>query len=112
MRIRVLFFGVVKELTGKSHEDVEVRDGGSVRDLLQHYESTVPELKTWFSSLALAVNQQYARPDTILNPNDEVALLPPVSGGAPQAAEAVPTASQPHVRIVQTESTPTPCSWP
>ncbi len=101
MRIRVLFFGVVKELTGKSHEDVEVRDGGSVRDLLQHYESTVPELKTWFSSLALAVNQQYARPDTILNPNDEVALLPPVSGGAPQAAEAVPTASQPHVRIVR-----------
>jgi MoaE-MoaD fusion protein len=101
MRVRVLFFGVVKDLTGKSHDEVEVRDGGSVRDLLQHYESTIPGLKTWFSSIALAVNQQYARPDTILNPNDEVALLPPVSGGAPQAAEAVPTASQPHVRIVR-----------
>src|SRR5215469_2973059 len=101
MRIRVLFFGVVKELTGKSHEEVEVRDGGSVRDLLQHYESTVPELKKWFSSVALAVNQQYARPDTILNPNDEVALLPPVSGGAPHAAEAPSTTRQPHVRIVR-----------
>src|SRR5215469_3204412 len=101
MRIRVLFFGVVKELTGKSHEEVEVRDGGSVRELLQHYESTVPELKSWCSSLALAVNQQYARPDTILKPNDEVALLPPVSGGAPPAVEAASTASRPHVRIVR-----------
>jgi len=101
MRVRVLFFGAVKELTGKSCEDVEVRDGGSVRDLLQHYESTVPELKTWFPSLALAVNQQYARADTILKPNDEVALLPPVSGGAPQAAEAASTTSRPYVRIVR-----------
>lgn len=101
MRVRVLFFGVVKDLTGKSHDEVEVRDGGSVRDLLQHYEATVPELKAWFSSLALAVNQQYAHPDTILNPNDEVGLLPPVSGGAPQTAEAATTASRPHVRIVR-----------
>jgi len=100
MRVRVLFFGAVKELTGKSHEDVEVRDGGSVRDLLQHYESKVPELKSWFSSLALAVNQQYAHPDTILKPNDEVALLPPVSGGGPHAAETA-TTRRPHVRIVR-----------
>jgi MoaE-MoaD fusion protein len=101
MRVRVIFFGAVKELTGKSREDVEVPDGGSVRDLLQHYESTVPELKTWFPSLALAVNQQYAHPDTILNPNDEIALLPPVSGGAPQTAEAASTRNKPHVRIVR-----------
>jgi len=101
MRVRVLFFGAVKELTGKSHEDVEVRDGGSVRDLLQHYESRVPELKKWFSSLALAVNHHYAGPDTILNPNDEVALLPPVSGGAEQAAEAAATMNSPCVRIVR-----------
>ena len=101
MRVRVLFFGVIKELIGKSHDDVDIRDGGSVRELLEHYESTVPELRRWFSSLALAVNQEYARPDTILKPNDEVALLPPVSGGAPQAAEAASTTNQPYVRIVR-----------
>jgi len=101
MRVRVLFFGAIKELTGKPHEDVEVPEGGSVRDLLRQYESEMPELKRWFSSLALAVNQQYASPDTILNPNDEVAFLPPVSGGAPQAAEAASRKSQPHVRIVR-----------
>lgn len=100
MRVRVLFFGAVKELTGKPCEDVEVRDGGSLRDLLQHYESTIPELKRWLSSLALAVNQQYAGPDTVLKPNDEVALLPPVSGGAPTAEEASIT-SRRHVRIVR-----------
>jgi molybdopterin synthase catalytic subunit len=101
MRVRVLFFGVIKELIGKSHDDVDVRDGGSVRELLEHYESTVPELKKWYSSLALAVNQQYARPDTILKPNDEVALLPPVSGGAPHAAEAASTMNQLYVRVVR-----------
>ena len=101
MRVRVLFFGVIKELIGRSHDEVDVRDGGSVRELLEHYESTSPELKKWFSSIALAVNQQYASPETILKPNDEVALLPPVSGGAPQAVEPAGTTSQPHVRIVR-----------
>ncbi len=50
------------------------------------YESQMPRLKESLPSLALAVNQQYAGPDTKLKPDDEVALLPPVSGGAPEPA--------------------------
>jgi len=61
-------------------------DGATVRDVLTRYASQVPRLKESLPSLALAVNQQYAAPDTILKPDDEVALLPPVSGGAAQAA--------------------------
>jgi len=81
MRVRVLFFGVLKDLAGKSGDGLDLHDGASVHDVLAHYETQFPRLKESLSSLALAVNQHYASPDTKLKPNDEVALLPPVSGG-------------------------------
>ncbi len=85
MQVRVLFFGVLKDIVGKSVDAIDLPEGASVRDLLTRYELQVPRLKESLPSLALAVNQQYAGPDTKLLPNDEVALLPPVSGGAPEA---------------------------
>jgi molybdopterin converting factor subunit 1 len=90
MRVRVLFFGVLKEVAGKAADEIDVRDGASVRDVLLHYQSQIPQLKSSLSSIALAVNQQYAGADTILKANDEVALLPPVSGGAVDAAGETP----------------------
>ncbi len=82
MRVRVLFFGRLKDLAGKSSDVLELRDGASVRDLLEHYALQVPRLKELLSSLAVAVNQEYSGPETKLGSNDEVALLPPVSGGS------------------------------
>ncbi len=81
MQVRVLFFGMLKELAGKSTDAIEVQSGASVRDVLRHYESRLPKLTSALASLAIAVNQEYASPDTTLHPNDEIALLPPVSGG-------------------------------
>lgn len=86
VRVRVLFFGMLKELVGKAADEVEVREEASVRDVLAYYESRIPSLKASLSSLALAVNQQYAGPDTRLHRDDEIALLPPVSGGAVDGA--------------------------
>ncbi len=86
MQVRILFFGMLKDLMGKSADSLDLSESASLRDVLAHYESTVPRLKESLPSLALAVNQQYARPETKLKPGDEVALLPPVSGGAPQPA--------------------------
>ena len=86
MRVRVLFFGVLKEMIGKPVDLIDLPDGASVRDVLALYESQNPHLKESLPSLALAVNQQYAGPDTKLKPNDEIALLPPVSGGAPETS--------------------------
>jgi molybdopterin converting factor subunit 1 len=82
MRVRVLFFGILRELAHKGSDEIELPEGVSVRDVLAHYQVRIPQLKDSLSSLALAVNEQYAGPDTKLNENDEVALLPPVSGGA------------------------------
>jgi len=81
MQVRVLFFGMLKDLVGKSSELLELPDGASVQELLKNYEEHFPHLKASLSSLAIAVNQQYAGPEMRLNQGDEIALLPPVSGG-------------------------------
>jgi molybdopterin converting factor subunit 1 len=90
MRVRVLFFGMLKDMVGKAEDSIDVRDGASVRDVLSHYESQIPRLKESLPSVALAVNQQYAEAGTTLRPGDEVALLPPVSGGSPESAGKTP----------------------
>jgi MoaE-MoaD fusion protein len=82
MRVRVLFFGGLKELAGKSSDLLELPDGALVRDVLAHYLAQVPRLKESLASLAVAVNQEYAGTETGLKSGDEVALLPPVSGGS------------------------------
>jgi MoaE-MoaD fusion protein len=85
MRVRVLFFGVLKDLVGTSSDLLELPDGASVQNLLEHYALHLPRLKASLTSLAVAVNQQYASADTELKSDDEVALLPPVSGGSGKA---------------------------
>ncbi len=90
MHVRVLFFGILRDMVGKSMDLIDLPEGASVRDAIAHYQLQVPRLKESLSSLALAVNQQYAGADTPLKENDEVALLPPVSGGAPEATGKTP----------------------
>jgi MoaE-MoaD fusion protein len=84
MRLNVLFFGMLKDLAGSASDALELPEGATVGDLLKHYESRIPKLRESLRSLAVAVNQQYAGPATELKPGDEVALLPPVSGGSEQ----------------------------
>ena len=82
MRVRVLFFGMLKDRMGKSSDLLELPDGASIRDLLAHYETEVPRLKESLPALAVAVNQVYSSAEAKLKAGDEVALLPPVSGGS------------------------------
>ena len=89
MQVSVLFFGMLKDLRGKASEVLELPENASARDVLAHYELRIPRLKEALPSLALAVNQQYAGPDTKLKAGDEIALLPPVSGGS-DAADGTP----------------------
>jgi molybdopterin converting factor subunit 1 len=81
MRVQVLFFGMLKDAAGKSSDSVELPEGASLGDLLEFCASSAPELRKAMPSLAMAVNQEYAGPETQLKPGDQVALLPPVSGG-------------------------------
>ena len=82
MRVRVLLFGVLKDIFQRSEDTLDLLSDATVSDLLNHYRELVPDKAKFFHSLALAVNQQYASPGDRLRDGDEVALLPPVSGGA------------------------------
>lgn len=86
MQVRVLFFGMLKDVAGCGVDTLTLRDGAVLGDVLEHYEKRIPQLKNLLPSLALSVNRAYAGPEVRLHPNDEIALLPPVSGGAGKAA--------------------------
>jgi len=80
MQLRVLFFGVLRDRFGLE-ERLEEFPGRSVADLVAYYRVIAPELGALWGSIAVAVNQQYAQASQALSEMDEVALLPPVSGG-------------------------------
>jgi molybdopterin synthase catalytic subunit/molybdopterin converting factor small subunit len=101
MRVQVLFFGMLKDLAGKSSDAVDLRDGACVRDLLAHYAAAIPGLKDVLPSIAIAVNQQYAGADTRLQTSDEIGLLPPVSGGGSKAGPEAAAAERPQVSIIR-----------
>ncbi len=83
MQVRVLFFGSLREMLGRSSDTVSLPDGSSLSELLDRYAAENPELHRFLPSIALSVNQEYATTDVRLGDEDEIALLPPVSGGAP-----------------------------
>ena len=88
MKIRVLFFGMLKDVIGRSSDSVDLPEGARVEDVLAHYARQAPRLEAMRPALALSVNQEYARADRPLAAGDEVGLLPPVSGGASEAKAA------------------------
>ena len=81
MQIRVLFFGILKDLSGRNSEALTLPDHATAGSVLEHYERQFTSLKGSLSSIAISINQQYARREDKLRAGDEVALLPPVSGG-------------------------------
>jgi molybdopterin synthase catalytic subunit len=82
MKVNVLFFGVTHDLTGCAHEQVDLPEGQNLEGLRRYYENRFPRLLSVRSALLLAVNQEIADGSTRLRDGDEVAFMPPVSGGA------------------------------
>lgn len=93
MKVRVLFFGQLKDIVGKAADDLNLQAGATVADLLQSYAAKAPKLAALLPSLAVAVNQEFSAVTQALQEADEVALLPPVSGGKPT--------SEPLIQIVR-----------
>ena len=82
MQIRVLFFGQLKDVCGRSEEGLELPSGASVRAVFDHYAAMFPRLAAMARSVVMARNHEFAQPGDLLSEGDEVAMLPPVSGGA------------------------------
>jgi len=82
MRVKVLFFGILKDITGHSEQIVELLPGATLGSLFEVYFHRFETLRERRSSILFARNREFAKGDTVLAENDEVAFLPPVSGGS------------------------------
>lgn len=80
MQVSVLFFGITKELIGKRQITMDLPDIITVAEFKRILQEKYPEL-TDLSSLAIAINSSYAFERDLINASDEIALIPPVSGG-------------------------------
>lgn len=85
MRVRVLFFGRLKEIVGRAEDHVDLPDGARVEDVFARYGQAHPRLAEFRSSVVASVNEEFATWSLALNAGDEVAFLPPVSGGSDAA---------------------------
>lgn len=81
VRVKVLFFGRLKDVVGHSQESLSLADAVTIEQLFAVYVARTPELARYRSSVVASRNQEFAAWDTVLHPGDEVAFLPPVSGG-------------------------------
>jgi MoaE-MoaD fusion protein len=81
MKVTVRLFAGLRERAGGQHVDVELPDGASVGDLLAAMETT-PVGRLEPGQCVVAINREYAPASALVSADDEVALIPPVSGGA------------------------------
>lgn len=82
MRVKVLFFGMLREMAGRSEDEIDLPAGSSVETVFEHYASQIPRLREMAGSIVSAKNQEFVPADATLGEGDEVAFMPPVSGGS------------------------------
>jgi molybdopterin synthase catalytic subunit len=87
MRVKVLFFGMLKDIVGRAEDRLTVEEGSSVGRLYDLYAARFPKLAEHSGSLLFSRNQEFAGRGEPLQDGDEVAFLPPVSGGSNDAEE-------------------------
>ncbi|MBL7783475.1 MAG: molybdopterin converting factor subunit 1 [Saprospiraceae bacterium] len=80
MKIKILTFGIAREICGGSSIQADVPEGTTAAALKHHLAQQFPRL-AGLASFLLAVNEEFAADDTLIHPGDEVAIIPPVSGG-------------------------------
>ncbi len=81
IRVRVLFFSVLRDLTGTPETEIELHGGATLGLLLDDLFVRWPRLRDWDASLLLAIDHDYAPRSAPLRDGCEVAVMPPVQGG-------------------------------
>jgi sulfur-carrier protein len=81
MTVKVLFFGRLKELVGVTEDAYDSPRGAAIEEIFAHYAERHPKLAAFRPSVVASRNREFASWDTLVHAGDEVAFLPPVSGG-------------------------------
>ena len=82
VRVKVLFFGMLKDIVGRSEDQIEVADGARLDAVFTRYALQFPHLTDLESSIVLACNHEFCDRSALIREGDEIAFLPPVSGGS------------------------------
>lgn len=83
--VKVLFFGSLRDIAGSAQETLELASLASPVSLgtvFEHYAQRFPRLREMRQSIVMALNQQFSHSATLVSDQDEIAMLPPVSGGS------------------------------
>lgn len=89
MLVKVLFFGMLKDVAGRSADQVEFPEGTTLGDVFDHYAGRYPKLREYAGSIVIARNQEFSNWTQIVSPDDEIAFMPPVSGGSSPFTEEI-----------------------
>ena len=81
IRIRVLFFASLADLTGTRQMHIVMPSGSKVADAITSFERDTPGFAVYSSHVSFAVNEAFVTQDVMLADGDELAMIPPVSGG-------------------------------
>jgi MoaE-MoaD fusion protein len=82
VRVKVLFFGMLKDIVGRSEDHIEVAEGSLLQSVFARYAHQFPRLTDLESSIVLACNREFRDGSAPIREGDEIAFLPPVSGGS------------------------------
>jgi MoaE-MoaD fusion protein len=82
VRVKVLFFGMLRDIVGLAEDHIEVADGARVESVFTRYARDFPRLTDLESSIVLACNHEFCDRSAAVREGDEIAFLPPVSGGS------------------------------
>ncbi|RMA96007.1 molybdopterin converting factor subunit 1 [Hydrogenothermus marinus] len=81
MKIKLLYFSSIKDKLKKSSEELEIKDNSSINDLINILKEKYPQISQNLDNVMFAVNEEYQDKEYILKDGDNVAVIPPVSGG-------------------------------
>jgi len=81
MRVRLLYFAVLRDIAGTNEAELELPDGTRAADVWQRLRTQHPQLAGYAQPPMTAINETYADGDAVLREGDELAFIPPVAGG-------------------------------
>jgi sulfur-carrier protein len=81
VKVRLLFFAVLRDIVGAGDAELTLADGTRARDVWQQLRAQHPRLAGFAQPPMTAINESYASPDAELHDGDELAFIPPVAGG-------------------------------
>lgn len=81
MKIRLLFFAVLRDIAGRGEKEIEVPEGTRAADVWLRLRDRHPELRDYIQPPMIAVNESYVGAEELLRDGDELAFIPPVAGG-------------------------------